>query len=549
MGAMVKTNAHLRPKLRVYAAAPFFKELYMKLKLGWRGFAPINVIIACLWTFLAAGCVQPDGANLDHTNSQESPPVSPNRQLKRIEIATPPDSTVIPMGEDHPELTGLTVRKLYDDDSAEITGDFTAVVGGDIFRTGTRTVTITADGKTVNLEVTIGNTFTNTGLPVVYITTENGQAITSKENYVNSAVKIIDPADAGNNLNVENVSNAGVRGRGNTTWSYPKKPYRIKFNSKQQLFGLTKAKSWVLLANWLDPTLIMNTVTFQFGRLYSFPFTNHGFHVEVVLNGVYQGNYLLTEQVQVGEGRVDIDENEGFLVEMDSYYDEEPKFKTTNYQMPVMIKSPEDLTDPAGYNFVKTALNELDGKMHSNSFPESGYLDLIDSDILADFMILNELVGNDEQKHPKSTYMYREKGSNKKIKMGPLWDFDWAFGYAESGHTYFRNPQQRMFYPGYKGTETGRRFFCHFMDDPQFRAKYRERWNVNYNNIVTIWDFIDQAALSLNKSQSLNFRRWAAEYNYTVNYTEEITKMKAYLDQRMSYLNTEINKYESGAAQ
>ena len=501
-----------------------------------------------LWAgFALAGCIQPEDLPDYQESGEESEtetPPSPNRTLSRIEIASPPDNTEFPIAAAF-DFTGLTIKKTYSDSTTETSADYTVDWTGDIFRTGTIPVTVSSGGKSAAFNISIINTLTDTGLPVVYITTEGGKAITSKEDYVVSAVKIVDPANSVNSINAEGEMNAGVRGRGNTTWGYPKKPYRIKFDSKQGLFGLTKAKSWVLLANWLDPTLIMNTVTFAFGRACNFPFANHGIHVDLVLNGVYQGNYLLTEQIQVGDGRVAVDEDTGFLAEMDSYYDEEPKFKTTNYQMPVMIKSPEDLADPAGYDFVKAAINALADKMAAPTFPNSGYRDLIDMDKLAEFMILNELIGNDEQKHPKSTYLYRhDPALDSKIYFGPLWDFDWAFGYAESGHVYFRNPQKRIFEPNYSGTEIGRRFFRRFMNDPQFRARYKARWQANYENIITIWDFIDKTAASLEKSQQLNFERWKTEYNYTVNYPQEIQKMKDYLDARITYLNTEIAKYE-----
>jgi hypothetical protein len=508
-------------------------------------FPGLIVLVLSLSGLAPSGCIQPDDASgyreSESEEETENPP-SPNRTLSRIEIASPPDKTQFPMGEDF-DFEGLRIRKIYSDSTTETSADYAVDWTGDIFRTGTIPVTVSAGGKSASFNVAITGELTDTGLPVVYINTEGGKAITSKETYVSSVVKIVDPGDSANNLDPGGEINAGVRGRGNTTWGYPKKPYRIKFDSKQKLFGLTKAKSWVLLANWLDPTLIMNTVTFYFGRACNFPFANHGIHVDLVLNGVYQGNYLLTEQVQVGEGRVDIDETTGFLAEMDWYYDEEPKFETDNYKMPVMIKSPEDLDDPAGYDFVKAAINALDAKMSAGDFPNNNYGSLINMDNLAVFMILNELVGNDEQKHPKSTYIYRhDPARDSRIHFGPLWDFDWAFGYKESGHVYFQNPQKRIFEPKYSGSEKGRKFFRRFMDDLQFLARYKACWQENYGKIITVWDFIDETAAALEKSQQLNFKRWESEYNYAVNYRQEIEKMKNYLDLRMTYLNTEINK-------
>jgi hypothetical protein len=369
-----------------------------------------------------------------------------------------------------------------------------------------------------------------TGLPVIKIDTKDGALITSKETYTKTNIKIVDANNT--NYSFENTDYKDeIRGRGNSTWSYPKKPYRLKFNKKTSLFGYEAAKSWVLLANYIDPTLIMNTVTFELGHRIGLPYTNHYTHVEVFLNGAYQGSYMLTEQMQVGKGRVDIDEDEGFFVELDSYYDEDPKFRTTSYNLPVMIKSPEDLTDPAGYDFVKTAINGLEAAMTAGAFPESGYRDLINMDTFVDFLLINEIVHNNELWHPKSTYMYKDKG-DARISMGPLWDFDWAFGYSGSGHAYFNNPTIR----------SGKHlFFQRFFDDPVFATQYKVHWNANYAEIADMTAFIDEQAEKLKKSQAENFKIWWKDDN--IDYNDEITKMKIWWSARIAYLNTEINKY------
>jgi hypothetical protein len=207
-----------------------------------------------------------------------------------------------------------------------------------------------------------------TGLPVIYIETQNAQPILSKEKYINMNLRIV--ADNPEYCLEKTGFQDGIRGRGNTTWDYPKKPYRIKFNQKTSLFGLERAKSWVLLADYRSPTLLQNVIGFELGQRFGFPFTNHYQHIELVLNGEYQGTYILTEQVHVGSGRVAIDENEGFLVEFDFRYDEEPKFMTNLYRLPAMIKYPEDL-DVSGYDFVKTAINDLEAAMRNVSFPDA----------------------------------------------------------------------------------------------------------------------------------------------------------------------------------
>jgi hypothetical protein len=269
----------------------------------------------------------------------------------------------------------------------------------------------------------------DTGLPVIVIDTNN-IPITSKETYVDGNFLIIDKSNPSNDLQ----ASGSIRGRGNTTWSdAPKKPYRIKFDSKQSLFGLTKAKSWVLLANYFDPTLLMNCVAFEMGRRLNMTFANHSIFVEVILNGKELGNYQLTEQVQVGKGRIDIDKNNGWLVEMDLYYDDDPKFRSTHYQLPCMIKSPElesTSADDPGYAFVKNDINELDDYIYNNNayVPNPALKNIIDMDSLAKlFLVADTLDHLDGIKNTQNFYLYKDVTGT--IHGGPPWNFDQAFGH------------------------------------------------------------------------------------------------------------------------
>jgi hypothetical protein len=377
----------------------------------------------------------------------------------------------------------------------------------------------------------------NTGLPIIQIDTEGNQSITSKETYLNASIIITDPNDSANNMEAA----TGIRGRGNSTWGYPKKPYRLKFPEKQSLFGYTRAKSWVLLANYRDPTLMMNSIAFEIGRRFNFPFTNHYIPIELVLNGVYVGSYLLTEQIQVGNGRVDIDEDDGFLVEMDFYYDEEPKFKTDIIPLPFMIKSPEDLANQSDYDFVKNDLNRLVSALFSEDFPENGYRELINMDTFVDYILINDILMNWELQVPASVYMYKDSDAASRINMGPLWDFDCGFGYAGSGRAFFKKYTGRI--PNFPDRDgyVGQQFFRKFFEDPIFCEKYKERWNEKYVDINEVLLFIDTMANTLDKSQDANYTVW--QFSNTVNYEAEITNMKMWLRNRIEYLNGEINRY------
>jgi hypothetical protein len=255
-----------------------------------------------------------------------------NRGGSSIEVIPPKTSYL--MGEDL--RTELQVYTILDDGTKELTTDYT--IKGNTLTPGEQKITIAVNNdktKTVSFNITVSNQLVDTGLPVIYIDT-NGRNIRDKINYVNMNFRLTNTANSEYDFEITDYS-ARIRGRGNQTWTFPKKPYRLNFAQATSLFGLTANRNWVLLANYRDPTLIANTAAFKLGELFKFPWTNHTFHVEVVLNGKYQGSYVLTEHTRVGAGRVDIDPNGSFLVEIDSNYDEEPKFRTPNLDLPVMI--------------------------------------------------------------------------------------------------------------------------------------------------------------------------------------------------------------------
>lgn len=372
----------------------------------------------------------------------------------------------------------------------------------------------------------------STGLPVIKIDTENGKPITDKENYITANIKVIDIENDENNLEKE----TGIRGRGNSTWGYPKKPYRLKFDKKTSLFGLGKAKSWVLLANYQDPTLIMNSVAFELGHRFGLQYTNHVNHVELFLNGTYQGSYMLTEQVQINEFRVNIDEDTGLLLELDTYY-EEYQFKTDRINLTVTVKNPETTE---GVAEAKRVMKDLEDALFDSrkDFPNNNYKDMIDINSLINFLLVNEITRNSELQHPKSMFMYKEVDG--KIQMGPLWDFDWGFGYRGSGFNYFANTTNMLLKPNYTGNLTGYKFFCRFFDDPEFRKAYKARWNELYTSkIANIDTYIDDMAALLQKSQTENFEIW----KNNLDYNNQISSMKDWIKTRIESLNTAINQY------
>ncbi|RPJ55091.1 MAG: hypothetical protein EHM12_12905, partial [Dehalococcoidia bacterium] len=267
----------------------------------------------------------------------------------------------------------------------------------------------------------------------------------------NASIVSKDPADYLNcsiSINGKGVVDsyqgaALIRGRGNSSWLwYDKKPYRIKLNESAAILGLEKNRDWVLLANYRDPTDLMNTFGFEAAEWLGLPYTNHTRYVEVTLNGQYIGLYQLTEQVEQGGNRVNVDEIDGVLLCLDAddgpYYspDAGDNFWSAVFEVPVCIKYPEVPTADQLYE-IRNDFSKLENAIKEHIY--DSVAKLLDINSFIDYMILQELVYNVEVDAPRSVFMHKDKDG--KYVMGPVWDFDAGFdfdwGTMYTGHNYF----------------------------------------------------------------------------------------------------------------
>ncbi len=323
-----------------------------------------------------------------------------------------------------------------------------------------------------------------------------------------------------------------IKGRGNSTWGYPKKPYRLKLNKKADICGLGKAKNYVLLANHLDPTLMLNSVAFKIGRLLELPFTNHAIPVDVVLNGIYKGSYLLTEQIEVKENRVDLDENNSVMWELDSYWDDEPKFKSTAFNLPVMVKDPDLTTEQ--FEYWKKDFNAFTTQFAKEPLEGNSYVDMIDIESVAKFLITFNLVHNMEINHPKSVFLHKE--GNGKYVMGPIWDFDWAYDY-EGTSNHFGRYNTPLFSSSMNGVGTA--FFQRFLQDSRVKAIYKRTWQDFKNNkLDALLQYVDDYAVMLKPSVERNSELW----ENTRSFDTKVKELKTWLRNRADYIDSEVSK-------
>lgn len=224
----------------------------------------------------------------------------------------------------------------------------------------------------------------------------------------------------------------GARLRGNTSKVYPKKPFALKFKDKKSVLGMPAHKRWVLLANWLDHSMIRNAVAFDIAYIMEYacrasggaiepgvPWNVHGQHVELVVfdkdgDAHHVGNYYLCEQIKVDDNRLNL--TNGYLLEIDGNYDEPSKFKTSK-NVPFMFK---DEVSSTIVNEVKTKVQSIETNIYNGKFEEA-YKSL-DINSVVDQWLVFELAMNREYGDPRSVYMFMN--DEGKLCGGPVWDFD-----------------------------------------------------------------------------------------------------------------------------
>lgn len=290
-----------------------------------------------------------------------------------------------------------------------------------------------------------------------------------------------------------------IKGRGNTTWYLDKKPYQIKLEEKSDLLQTGNEdnanKTWVLLANAADATLLHNTVAYEFAQSLGLSIAPEGEPVDLYYDGEYRGSYLLSEKVEINDGRVDIhkleDDNEeanpdvdlgelpvaqatnsygysfqyvegmtdpaditgGYLVELDSaYYAAERCWFETSAGT-FVVKEPENLSLTQMTYISEFFQRAIDATDPERTPPAGEVADYVDVTSFAQVYMVNQLAKNVDW-YVSSNYFYlpsegdaEKRGLHHVLYAGPVWDFDTAFGIrAESEDAAgWRDPEGLLF--------------------------------------------------------------------------------------------------------
>lgn len=382
-------------------------------------------------------------------------------------------------------------------------------------------------------------------LPVLSVQTEHGLPVASREEYLDADFTLDGTAFAGE-----------IRGRGNSTWTMPKRPYRIKLSAKRTLLGMPSSKHWVLLADYADASLLRNELAFKLGESTVLAWTPRQRAVEVVLNGEFLGVYHLTEQIRTDPTRVALTPpsdgaaptSGGYLLERDETLAEEPPvdcgasgsrpagFWTEDGPpggiggSPIVVHEPE-CHSPDQLAYVKSVVDGFEARLRSDDFadPVDGYPGVIDGPSFVDWALVQIFTGNIDAGTRSAWFTLPMSG---RLTMGPLWDFDLTFGSSypvEQG--WASDPVEPTDEPAVfaPGSWVGR-----LVQDPGFDAALRARWAELRGAAAALRPWLADRAAALTAAAASNDRLWPRPRGFAT----EVAALDSWIAARLAWMDT-----------
>lgn len=448
----------------------------------------------------------------------------------------------------------------------------------------------------INVYAYDASTF-KSSLPVVFIETNSGKAIMSKEVYIGAKMKVVLNSAYKNNTNTytKGFADIEIRGRGNSTWGQKKAPYKLKLGEKSDMFGMGKSKHWVLLANYFDRSNLRNVLSTDYSASLGLIPCESVF-VDLVLNGEYVGLYQFGENVRVEDGRVeifdwedfasdaadaiakaeglskaaksaledgmtadlswittkkyknydvskyvdlsDIDFSGGWLIENDDYYDEFSKFMTKN-NVKLMIKSPEfAATNEKLMNEIKSYFQSMENAIYSTTgYNSEGkrWSDYMDVDSFLAFWCVNQAFKNVELLY-KSCYMYKDIGGP--LTFGPIWDMDWSSG------NHINLGGSSGTYNEWKNSESQDREYWYraLYSDPYFITILEDYWWAHRAELDTMLGRVSTLAKTISVSAERDAKRWG----YGLTADSEVKRLDEWLRNRAEWMDAQLALREPG---
>lgn len=421
---------------------------------------------------------------------------------------------------------------------------------------------VVAEDGTEHLYTVVARLFT--GLPILYLNTDTGGEIASKEVWEGATYSLY-----GNHTYPDIPETPlQVKGRGNSSWHtfLKKRSYNMKLEERTELVGMPEHKRWCLISNYRDKTLLRNQVAMELGRVTNLEWVPRGVQVELVKNGTHRGTYLLSEQIRVDENRLDINEmhiedvNEpaitgGYVLEIDRYGDASTYTFNSNYitgtihpaenLAPIHVKIPSlEEGNQAQFSYIEHHFREAEEAICNNNGDWSEALSTyIDLGSIIDQWLIYEITATPEPaRGPYSFYLYK-KSNDTRFYGGPLWDFDFLSFIPSTQNKWVNNTAA---------------WIPFLWECPEFRATVKAHWDdyrTGFYEVAT--KYIDEQEAYLKLSAEAN---WAIHHqnlmddgrhengDETLSSTEAIQRMREVLKSRLDWLDEQFAEWANAGA-
>lgn len=377
------------------------------------------------------------------------------------------------------------------------------------------------------------------GIPRIVIETEYRKAIKVRETEIPAKMQIWGEKDS-----ESEILNLTIRGRGNTSWEcMPKKSYKIEFEKKQSILGMPKDKDWALISNYADKTLMRNYIAYRLSATLGAYYAPRCEFAELYLNGEYLGVYLLTETIKVSENRVNIPKDtNSFIVEKTVSHHEDDQLiysKVVKADTPGVsfnVHYPKNASDNT-LSVIKSEIEKFEKYLKTiETNKDNGLSQRLDIMECIKHYWVQEYSKNPDAESYSSLYFVWKK--NDLIRMGPVWDFDLAFG-GHKGESVIKTENWHI--------KTGYWHYYIFRDSVASLARI-DFWKENRNSFVKMIDVADSVRMQLNDVAKNNFKKWnilkSTDYEYHRysydSYKDAVEDLKDWIRGRIKWIDEHI---------
>jgi hypothetical protein len=412
--------------------------------------------------------------------------------------------------------------------------------------------------------------FTDSNLPIVIINTDAGVDIPDSPRAMGTMTIIYRGEGLRNFLTDQNTpayvnykGRISIEIRGSASQVLPKKQYGFSTlkednitEDNTKLLGLPSDNDWILNGFGFEPALMRDYICYNLSRRIG-EYASRTVYCEVVLNGTYNGIYLLEEKIKQGSNRVDVAKMEkidntfpkitgGYIIKADKTTGGDPVFFTMSSYIGVNdvafineYPKPENIS-ASQKTYIKNVFDLLSYRMSTgNSSLLGGFPSVIDVPSFVDYMIINEL-GSNSDAYQYSTFFHKDR--NGKLRAGPIWDLNLTFGYDLSIWGYDRSKTNNWQFSN--GDNEGARFWRDLFFNPEFKCQLYKRWTeltkpghpLNYFSIAAL---IDSTTAKITEAAERDNLRWYNVYDFDLQ--REATKIKDFLAIRIPFMTQGIS--------